>query len=67
MLQFLRKTIVRLHGYKEELEVPIDELTESLGQQYIMDQIAEAQMEVSKKCRGKHVPRFYYQNKDNLT
>jgi len=41
-----RKTIVRLHGYKEELEVPIDELTESLGQQYIMDQIAEAQMEV---------------------
>jgi len=41
-----RKTIVRLPGYKEELEVPIDELTDSLGQQYIMDQIAEAQMEV---------------------
>ena len=51
MLQFLRKTIVRLHGYKEELEVPIDELTDSLGQQYIMDQIAEAQMEVSRKSR----------------
>jgi len=41
-----RKATVRLHGYKEELEVPIGELTDSLGQQYIMDQIAEAQMEV---------------------
>ena len=42
----IRKATVRLHGYKEELEVPVGELAESLGQKYIMDQIAEAQMEV---------------------
>eukprot|EP00088_Acartia_fossae_P009129 TRINITY_DN1440_c0_g1_i4.p1 TRINITY_DN1440_c0_g1~~TRINITY_DN1440_c0_g1_i4.p1 ORF type:complete len:417 (-),score=87.03 TRINITY_DN1440_c0_g1_i4:97-1347(-) len=41
-----RKATVRLHGYKEELQVPVGELAESLGQNYIMDQIAEAQMEV---------------------
>jgi len=41
-----RKATVRLHGYKEELEVPLLELTDSLGQQYIQEQIVEAQMEV---------------------
>ncbi len=41
-----RKATVRLHGYKEELEVPVAELTDSLGQQYIQEQIVEAQMEV---------------------
>jgi len=59
-----RKATVRLHGYKEELEVPVAELTDSLGQQYIQEQIVEAQMEevsedpytgpvkVGKPCRA---------------
>jgi len=41
-----RKATVRLHGYKEELEVPLVELADSLGQHYIQEQIVEAQMEV---------------------
>ena len=39
---YVRSAVVRLHGYNEEVEVPVSDLEPSLGQDHVDQQIAAA-------------------------
>ena len=45
IFSFSRKATIRLHGYNDEMEVPVEDLEVSLGQDAVDQQIADAEAE----------------------